>query len=290
MRGFLAALVVALLLSGCDAALSRAPSGLQSRTVAARSEVVAAEETWSPSTAAERITTLERRITRKLERWQQEGRPRSGELWRSMLVLGVRAQKTYRRFVPRPKVARKIERHLDGLMAWRFRANIKAARRLYTISSPVDGPVHMPTTRPEHPTKLLRFFKKGQRRFGVPWYILASVNLVETRFGRLTGPSSAGALGPMQFMPATWDAYGTGNIMDPHDSIMAAARYLAANGAPGNMRNALWHYNHSWAYVDAIQIYARQMRARIRNYYGYYLWQVFVRTTKGDLQLTGPGS
>ena len=36
------------------------------------------------------------------------------------------------------------------------------------------------------------------------------INLVETRFNRLRNNSSAGAQGPMQFMPATWRAYGLG--------------------------------------------------------------------------------
>ena len=94
----------------------------------------------------------------------------------------------------------------------------------------------------------------------------------------------------MQFMPATWDAYGNGgDIMDPRDSILGAARYLRASGAPGDMRGALFAYNRSYAYVDAIQIYAREIKRDPRNFYAYYFWQVFVRTTKGDVQLTGPG-
>ena len=122
------------------------------------------------------------------------------------------------------------------------------------------------------------------------WEVLAAVNLVETRMGRLTGPSPAGARGPMQFIPSTWDIYGRGDIMDPHDSILAAARYLDAAGAPEDMRGALFAYNNADAYVDAIVTYAREMMRDERAFYSYYFWQVFVLTTKGDLQLTGPGA
>src|SRR5436309_2447672 len=79
---------------------------------------------------------------------------------------------------------------------------------------------------------LLSFFRAAQARFGVPWPFLAAIELVETRFGRIRGSSSAGAKGPMQFLPATWALYGHGSIDSPRSAILAAARLLAANGAP----------------------------------------------------------
>jgi peptidoglycan DL-endopeptidase CwlO len=76
---------------------------------------------------------------------------------------------------------------------------------------------------------------------------------VESGFGQNDGPSSAGALGPMQFEPSTWALYGDGgNIMDPADAIPAAARLLAANGAPGNLQQAVFAYNHSGSYVTDV--------------------------------------
>jgi membrane-bound lytic murein transglycosylase B len=94
----------------------------------------------------------------------------------------------------------------------------------------------------------------------------------------------------MQFIPSTWSAYGMGgDIHDPHDSIMGAANYLHRSGAPSRERQALFAYNHSGAYVNAILRYANQMRRDPRNFYVYYNWQVFVLTTKGDRRLTGPG-
>jgi membrane-bound lytic murein transglycosylase B len=127
---------------------------------------------------------------------------------------------------------------------------------------------------PPAPATLLGFFRAAQARYGVPWQYLAAIELVETRFGRIRGPSSAGAQGPMQFLPVTWAAYGRGSIDDPRAAILAAARYLVANGAPGDMAGALYHYNNSRSYVAAVSAYARRMQRQPRAYDGYYNWQV----------------
>jgi membrane-bound lytic murein transglycosylase B len=121
---------------------------------------------------------------------------------------------------------------------------------------------------------LLGDYRAAQRRFGVSWEYLAAIALIETRFGRVVGPSSAGARGPMQFLPSTWARYGRGDIDNQHDAIFAAARYLAANGARRNIADALYHYNNSSGYVAAVRAYAGRMRADPRAYDGYYDWQV----------------
>lgn len=109
---------------------------------------------------------------------------------------------------------------------------------------------------------LRTFYNEAFRKYGVDPSYLASINFIESNFGRVNGPSSAGAEGPMQFLPSTWAGYGGGgNIMDPHDSILAAARYLAHNGAPYNMRNAIYHYNLDYDYVDAVESFARAYRS-----------------------------
>lgn len=170
-------------------------------------------------------------------------------------------------------------------------ANVTAQQELLKLITPVRPPVRLKTYDPASPVDLRRWHERAGQRFGLPWELLAAVNLVESRFGRIMGPSSAGALGPMQFLPSTWDQYGAGgDIMDPRDAIYGAARYLRASGAPGNVREALFAYNRSDAYVDAILSYANEMKRDADSFYSYYFWQVFVRTTKGDLQLTGPGA
>jgi len=79
--------------------------------------------------------------------------------------------------------------------------------------------------------------------------------------GVLAGANSAGAMGPMQFLAATWAAYGVDGDRDgvtsaysPTDAIWGAANYLCANGAgdPARLRDAIWAYNHASWYVDQV--------------------------------------
>jgi membrane-bound lytic murein transglycosylase B len=133
-------------------------------------------------------------------------------------------------------------------------------------------------------------YAEAQRRFRIHWSILASINFVESAFGRVRSASEAGARGPMQFLPATWREYGMGgDIDDPRDAILAAANYLRRAGAPRHLDRALYAYNHSTSYVRAIRRFANRMRADERAFLAYYAWQVFVRTPDGVKRLTGPG-
>jgi cell wall-associated NlpC family hydrolase len=103
------------------------------------------------------------------------------------------------------------------------------------------------------PADYLADFKKAGTEYGIPWTVLAAVGHEESGFGANDGPSSAGALGPMQFLPSTWQQFGDGgNIMDPADAIPAAARLLVAHGAPGNLQQAILAYNHSSSYVTDV--------------------------------------
>ncbi len=156
----------------------------------------------------------------------------------------------------------------------RLHANLAAATALTALA---EHRTHLPPWQiiaPPAPAALLRFFHGAQIRYRVPWQYLAAIELVESRFGRIRGPSSAGAEGPMQFLPATWAEYGRGSIDDPRAAIFAAARLLAANGAPADMAGALYHYNNSHSYVAAVQAYARAMQRNPHTYDDYYNWQV----------------
>ena len=103
--------------------------------------------------------------------------------------------------------------------------------------------------------------------FGSDWYVLMAVGKVESNHGENMGPSSAGAMGPMQFMPSTWETAGVDgngdgvpNIMDPEDAIPAGAKYLADNGAPEDWYSALFAYNGAGWYVQEVLEVAEQYR------------------------------
>jgi len=124
-------------------------------------------------------------------------------------------------------------------------------------------------------------YRAAQAATGVAWFYLAAINFVETDFGRVAGPSTAGAQGPMQFLPATWAIYGHGSIHRPKDAILAAAHLLAGHGAAGNIAAAVHAYNPSWRYVDAVLRYARRLRHDPYALAGYYHRQVICRLASG---------
>ena len=192
-------------------------------------------------------------------------------------------QLTYRRLAARPELRDTVLAALPAEIRGVATANADATADLR--ATVVPGPDLPKTWRIVEPAPLddrARYYRDAEAEFGVPWSYLAAIHLVETRMGRIRGTSTAGAQGPMQFIPSTWAAYGEGDINSDRDSIRAAARYLRANGAPGNMANALFRYNQSQRYVRAVTAYAEVMRADPDAYRGYYHWQVYYLTTGGD--------
>lgn len=181
---------------------------------------------------------------------------------------------------------RAVLRRLQPRAETLTRSQLKAAAALATISGPAERMPKWRVVRPAPPERLLRYYRAAQRRTGVHWSYLAAIHLVETRMGRIRGTSTAGAQGPMQFIPQTWQAYGNGgDIHDNRDAIMAAARLLRANGAPRDMSEALYRYNPADGYVTAVAEYARSLRRSPDSYRGYWHWRVLYGHRKGTFLL-----
>ena len=107
--------------------------------------------------------------------------------------------------------------------------------------------------------QLLDLWQRDGALYGIPWQVLAAINKIESNFGRNMGPSSAGAIGWMQFMPSTWERWGVDangdGIADPwsaQDAVTAAARYLAASGGQTDVARSIFSYNHAQWYVDEV--------------------------------------
>lgn len=175
---------------------------------------------------------------------------------------------------------------LDPARRALVRGDVRAATLLRAMTDPAPRLPRWRIVAAPPAGELRGHYRAAERRTGVPWEYLAAIHLVETRMGRIRGTSTAGAQGPMQFLPPTWDRYGAGgDIQDPGDAIMAAGRLLRANGASEDMATALWHYNPSRSYVSAVTAYAEAMRRWPWTYRSYWHWRVLYRHVRGTYLL-----
>jgi hypothetical protein len=202
--------------------------------------------------------------------------------------LGREQQNAYRALSTHPRWLEDVVARLPTDVQSIVTANERAGRDLAALGGEGPRPRQLPDWNivSPPPVEVLRsYYAEAEAASGVPWAYLASIHLVETRLGRIRGTSSAGAQGPMQFIPETWARYGQGDINDNRDAILAAARLLQANGGPADMSRALFRYNNSNRYVEAVESYAQLMLSDERAFLGYYGWQVYSATTDGTFLL-----
>ncbi|MDX6514579.1 MAG: hypothetical protein QOH73_245 [Gaiellaceae bacterium] len=128
-----------------------------------------------------------------------------------------------------------------------------------SITVPPSWTSNASTAYTLQPDQLQTLWQSAGNAYGIPWQVLAAINKIESNFGRNMGPSSAGAVGWMQFMPSTWlrwgldgDQNGIADPWDPYDAVYAAARYLAATGGRSDIRAAIFSYNHADWYVREV--------------------------------------
>lgn len=202
-------------------------------------------------------------------------------------ALGHLQQRIYRTLADDPVLAAAVTAGVDPELRPWVEKNVAGTRAIArTVARPKTDLPPWRIVEPIPAAELLGYYKEAEQKHGVPWSVLASIHLNETRTGRLRGVSDAGARGPMQFMPATWKAYGEGDIESDRDAILAAGNYLAKMGWAKDRRKAVWHYNHHDAYVDAVLAYADVMAADERAFRGYWGWQVYYRTVAGSIWLS----
>ena len=238
-----------------------------------------------PPALAQTLTATTAELHAAIRRWS----PKSSAAPAEVQLLALHEQRIYRLLTRDERLARLTLPRLPRALAPVSRDFLAAQRELYRLTPPIAARrVRVGPARPAG--ELLEYYREAQGRFQVPWNLLAAVNFVESKFGKLRSASAAGAQGPMQFMPATWRRYGLGgDVHDARDAILGAANYLRASGALKSLRRALYSYNRSRAYVDAVLRYTRRIGADRAVFFDLYNWQVFVKTPGGDRRVTGPG-
>ncbi|MEB3166306.1 MAG: transglycosylase SLT domain-containing protein [Cyanobacteriota bacterium] len=205
-------------------------------------------------------------------------------------ALGHQQQVIYRTLSRQPDLAEQVRPLLDARWRSVFDRHLAARREFLAMHRGPRSAV-LPAwriIRPEPPETLRRHYREAAAATGIPWEVLAAVNLVETGMGRIDGVSVADAQGPMQFLPTTWAEPGIGNggdIRDPRTAIHAAARYLVRRGGLKDIRRGLWGYNNSDHYGKAVLLYADLLREDPQAFRGLYHWEIHFASSEGDLWL-----
>jgi len=224
-------------------------------------------------TRADDLTATSSAVREAITVWRRDGDPSTGDAPPEVAALAARVERIHRALAEIRRLGRQTLPKLSGRVRAEARDVIAARRALDVLNEPRPGEKPPKVRRgPPEPADVLRcHYREARARSGVSVTLLAAVNLIESDFGRVRNDSVAGAQGPMQFIPSTWRAYGRGgDVHDPHDAILGAARFLAAAGARHDEAGALYRYNPSSLYVTAVSRYARVMRRNPLAYYAFY--------------------
>jgi len=137
----------------------------------------------------------------------------------------------------------------------------------FSLATPGPAPMGVPNFFIDQfriPPFLLPIYQAAGIQYNIPWQVLAGINEIETDYGRNLSVSTAGAVGWMQFLPATFKQYGVDANGDgrkdpynPADAIFSAARYLKAAGGDKDVRKGIFAYNHADWYVQSVLLRAK---------------------------------
>lgn len=223
-------------------------------------------------TVAAVLAAADLAVQRGIKEWGGRGTPPP-----ALVRAAVNEQRIELRMARDPRLARGVLAKLPRALARDVGDDVAARRDLLRLAphGKKGPPIRLGPALP--PARLRALYAEGERRSGVAWQVLAAVNYVESDFGRLREASVDGAQGPMQFMPATWSTYGKGDVHDPEAAILGAARFLHAAGAPADERSALFHYNPSSLYVDAVERYAGRIRRNPATLLVFYVRKPLIR-------------
>jgi membrane-bound lytic murein transglycosylase B len=250
-----------------ERATTTAPDAVRAAAPAADAAIPSA-----PRPLAARLRAAEAAIHDAIDDWRRDGGPAGGALPAPVAAEARYVRRAVHRLAGDHALAAATIQRLPGGTAGEARDMTAALADLHKLSA--GWPAHQVETGAPTPLGVLvPAYHSAQARFGVGWRYLAAINLVESAFGRVRSHSVAGAQGPMQFMPSSWRAYGLGgDIRDPHDAILAAANLLHQAGAPTDYGHALYSYNPSNLYVDAVRRYAGVIGRDPDALYVLYSW------------------
>ncbi len=265
--------------SAVDPVITNAPSTTATSPATTNAPIVAPEDLadpTSPSEFAAEISTAEHAVRNaSLD-------PAVTTQW------GRRQQRLYRLLALNESWAPEALTLVENEVRFAVEQNWLARQELSSLVTSSKLSTVLPAWRVREPlpvAELMSYYEESEANSGIEWEYLAAINLIETRMGRIQGLSTAGATGPMQFLPSTWAECCEGDPTVDRDAIIGAGVYLRARGGPEDMERALFGYNNSDYYVAAVSAYAAVLRNDPDALAGYHAWEVYFRAEPGLVRI-----